>query len=89
MSNSRTNWAVACFVVLAFFSAPQSHAVQRAATLVPARLSLEGMRIVVDCANGAGYRVGPSVFAELGADVVAIGCKPDGTNINKGCNRSC
>ena len=47
-------------------------------------LSLKGMRIVVDAAHGAAYNVAPSVFHELGAEVVAIGCSPDGTNINAG-----
>ena len=50
----------------------------------PAQYSLEGMRIVVDCANGAGYKVAPMVFEELGADVIAIGNTPNGTNINNG-----
>ncbi len=48
----------------------------------PSELTLDGMRIVVDGANGAGYRVGPSVFEELGARVIAIHTKPDGKNIN-------
>ena len=47
-------------------------------------LSLKGMRIVVDAAHGAAYNVAPSVFHELGAEVIAIGCSPDGTNINAG-----
>ncbi|MEQ1437727.1 phosphoglucosamine mutase [Fontimonas sp. SYSU GA230001] len=47
--------------------------------------SLNGMRLVVDCANGAAYRVGPAVFEELGASVVALGVQPDGLNINLGC----
>ena len=47
-------------------------------------LSLKGMRIVVDAAHGAAYNVAPSVFRELGAEVIAIGCSPDGTNINAG-----
>ncbi len=50
----------------------------------PAELDLHGMRIVVDCANGAAYHVAPPVFHELGADVVAVACEPDGTNINAG-----
>lgn len=45
--------------------------------------SLEGLKIVLDCAHGATYHLAPSVFAELGADVVVIGDKPDGLNINK------
>jgi phosphoglucosamine mutase len=48
----------------------------------PLNLSLEGMRIVLDCANGAGYKVAPAIFAELGADLVVIGNEPDGYNIN-------
>lgn len=48
----------------------------------PARLDLRGMRIVVDCANGAAYHIAPHVFHELGADVVPIGSDPDGFNIN-------
>ncbi len=47
-------------------------------------LSLKGLRIVVDAAHGAAYHVAPEVFHELGAEVVAIGCSPDGTNINAG-----
>jgi len=50
----------------------------------PNVLDLKGMKIVVDCAHGAAYAIAPSVFHELGADVVAIGVKPDGTNINAG-----
>jgi phosphoglucosamine mutase len=47
-------------------------------------LSLRGLRIVVDAANGAAYHVAPDVFHELGAEVIPIGCSPDGTNINAG-----
>ena len=47
-------------------------------------LSLRGLKIVVDAANGAAYHVAPDVFHELGAEVVAIGCSPNGTNINAG-----
>jgi len=50
----------------------------------PRRLTLEGLRIVVDCAHGAAYRVAPTVLWELGAEVVPIGVAPDGFNINKG-----
>jgi phosphoglucosamine mutase len=50
----------------------------------PSELDLRGMRIVVDCANGAGYHVAPPVFHELGAEVVAVGVAPDGININAG-----
>ena len=48
----------------------------------PGELDLKGLRIVVDCAHGAGYQVAPKVFHELGADVVAVGVEPNGTNIN-------
>jgi phosphoglucosamine mutase len=48
----------------------------------PTELTLDGLRIVVDAAHGAGYRVGPAVFEELGAKVIAIHTKPDGKNIN-------
>jgi len=48
----------------------------------PSELTLDGLRVVVDAAHGAGYRVGPAVFEELGAKVIAIHTKPDGKNIN-------
>ncbi len=51
----------------------------------PKALGLEGRRIVVDCANGAAYKVAPTVLWELGAEVVPVGVHPDGFNINKGC----
>jgi len=51
----------------------------------PRNLSLEGLRIVIDCANGAGYRVAPDALWELGAEVVKIGNQPNGTNINTDC----
>jgi len=51
----------------------------------PQDLSLRGLRIVIDCANGAGYRVGPSILEELGAQVIERGVWPDGTNINRRC----
>lgn len=47
--------------------------------------SLRGLKLVVDCANGAAYKVAPAVFAELGADVTVIGNQPNGLNINEGC----
>lgn len=49
------------------------------------KTKLDGLKIVLDCANGATYHVAPSVFEELGAQVVAIGVNPDGVNINQGC----
>lgn len=51
----------------------------------PRDLTLEGLRIVVDCANGAAYKVAPAVLYELGADVVTVGTEPDGFNINEDC----
>jgi phosphoglucosamine mutase len=50
---------------------------------VPSSLTLKGMKIVVDCAHGATYHIGPSVLAELGAKVIAIGVSPNGLNINE------
>jgi len=51
----------------------------------PKQRSLRGLKLVVDCAHGADYRVGPRVFQELGAEVVAVGNQPNGLNINEGC----
>ncbi|MEC5342798.1 phosphoglucosamine mutase [Brenneria populi] len=51
----------------------------------PSELNLNGLKIVVDCANGATYHIAPSVLRELGAKVIAIGCEPDGMNINEEC----
>jgi len=51
----------------------------------PRHLSLEGLRLVVDCAHGAAYRVAPTVFGELGAEVILMGDRPSGKNINKDC----
>lgn len=51
----------------------------------PFHLSLRGLKIVLDCANGAAYQVGPSVFTELGAEVIKLACAPDGLNINRDC----
>ncbi len=52
---------------------------------VPHPMNLQGMRVVIDCANGAAYHVAPDVFEELGAEVVAMGVQPDGFNINRDC----
>ena len=51
----------------------------------PRGFSLEGLRVVVDCANGAAYKAAPEILWELGADVISIGVDPDGFNINQGC----
>ena len=55
------------------------------ASTLPAGVNLEGMKIVVDCSNGAGYKVAPRILADLGAEIVPIGCSPNGRNINDGC----
>ncbi len=52
---------------------------------VPLSLDLSGLKIAVDCANGATYHIAPNVFAELGAEVVALAVQPDGLNINRDC----
>jgi phosphoglucosamine mutase len=52
---------------------------------LPRDFSLRGMKIVLDCAHGAAYQVGPRVFQELGAEVVAMAAQPDGFNINSQC----
>ena len=62
----------------------QGRYINSAKATFPRDLRLDGMRIVVDCANGAAYKVAPSALWELGADVIAIGVEPDGTNINDG-----
>jgi len=51
----------------------------------PRKMTLEGLRVVLDCANGAAYRIGPETLRELGAEVFAIGVEPNGRNINLGC----
>lgn len=48
-------------------------------------LRLDGMKVVLDCSHGAGYKVAPRTLTELGADIVPIGCSPNGRNINEGC----
>lgn len=55
------------------------------ASTLPAGIDLAGLKIVIDCANGAGYKVGPRMLADLGAEIVPIGCSPNGRNINDGC----
>jgi len=58
---------------------------QFCASTIPAGMNLKGFKIVIDCANGAGYKVAPRVLADLGAEIVPIGCSPNGRNINDGC----
>jgi phosphoglucosamine mutase len=52
---------------------------------LPKGMTLDGMKLVVDCANGAGYKVVPRTLADLGAEIIPIGCSPNGRNINDGC----
>jgi len=51
----------------------------------PGHLALDGLKIAVDCANGATYKVAPTILSELGADVISVGVRPNGENINDGC----
>jgi phosphoglucosamine mutase len=62
-----------------------SRYVEYAKTTLPDRVRLSGLKVVLDCANGAAYRVAPDVLWELGAEVIAIGVTPNGYNINDGC----
>ncbi|TXC72170.1 phosphoglucosamine mutase [Sphingomonas ginsenosidivorax] len=62
----------------------QGRYIHFAKSTFPENLRLDGLRIVIDCANGAAYKVAPSALWELGADIVAIGVTPNGTNINDG-----
>ncbi len=55
------------------------------ASVLPEGIDLAGLKIVVDCANGAGYKVAPRVLADLGAEIIPIGCSPNGRNINLRC----
>ena len=63
----------------------QARYIEFAKRTFPRQLSLEGIRVVVDCANGAAYRVAPTALWELGAEVFPVGVEPNGTNINEGC----
>jgi phosphoglucosamine mutase len=63
----------------------QDRYIEFAKRTLPRDLSLDGLRVVVDCANGAGYSVAPEALWELGAEVISIGVDPDGFNINKDC----
>ncbi|MFN3657144.1 MAG: phosphoglucosamine mutase [Pseudolabrys sp.] len=63
----------------------QDRYIEFAKLTLPRHLSLEGLRVAVDCANGAAYKVAPGALWEMGADVIAIGVEPDGFNINKDC----
>ena len=63
----------------------QARYVEIAKATFPRRLNLSGLRVVIDCANGAAYKVAPVVLYELGADVIKVGVEPNGTNINADC----
>ena len=63
----------------------QDRYIEFAKRTLPRNLSLEGLRVVIDCANGAGYRVAPEALRELDAEVIAIGIEPNGVNINREC----
>ena len=58
--------------------------IENAKASFPRGLRLDGLKIVIDCANGSAYRVAPTALWELGAEVIKIGCSPDGLNINDG-----
>ncbi len=62
-----------------------SRYIEVAKATFPRGLRLDGLKIVIDCANGAGYKVAPTVLWELGAQIIPVGVSPSGTNINKGC----
>jgi len=63
----------------------QARYIEFAKRTFPRNLRLDGLRIVIDCAHGAAYKVAPEVLWELGADIVPLGVSPDGTNINQDC----
>ncbi len=63
----------------------QQRYIEFAKRTLPREMSLEGLRVVIDCANGAAYKVAPEALWELGADVITMGVSPDGFNINKEC----
>jgi phosphoglucosamine mutase len=63
----------------------RTHYQEFCASTLPPGVDLSGMKIVIDCANGAAYKVAPRVLADLGAEIVPIGCSPNGRNINDGC----
>ncbi len=63
----------------------RTHYQEFCGSTLPEGVDLAGLKIVIDCANGAAYKVGPRVLADLGAEIVPIGCSPNGRNINDGC----
>jgi phosphoglucosamine mutase len=58
---------------------------QFCASVLPPGMDLTGLKVVIDCANGAGYKVAPRVLADLGAEIIPLGCSPNGRNINLRC----
>lgn len=58
---------------------------ERLKASLPRAIRLDGLKVVIDCANGAAYRAAPDILWELGAEVIPVGVSPDGRNINKGC----
>jgi len=67
----------------------QARYIESVKRTLPRGLRLEGLRIVVDCANGAAHKVAPAALWELGADVIKVGTEPDGFNINRDCGSTC
>lgn len=63
----------------------QARYIEFAKRTLPRSMNLNGLKVVIDCANGAAYKVAPTALWELGAEVVSVGVSPDGLNINKGC----
>ena len=63
----------------------RNHYQEFCASTLPEGVDLSGLKIVIDCSNGAAYKVGPRILADLGAEIVPIGCSPNGRNINDGC----
>lgn len=63
----------------------RTHYQEFCAATLPEGMDLTGLKIVIDCSNGAAYKVAPRVLADLGAEIVPIGCSPNGRNINDGC----
>ena len=59
--------------------------VERVKSSFPRQMRLDGLKVVVDCANGAAHKVAPEALWELGATVIPVGVTPNGTNINEGC----
>ncbi len=63
----------------------QGRYIEYCKSVFPKGMNLDGIRIVLDCANGAAYKVAPIIFSELGAEVITVGVNPNGENINKNC----